>query len=409
MTRRGAGMFALAATAVVLLALTLRIAVASLSPLLTAIQRDFDVPAAVVGLIGMAPPAAFALAGMFAPAIERRIGLERLVLAAAVIAAVMLVLRAIAVDAVGLLGATAGVFAAVGVANVLLPAVVKKYFPGRIGLLTTVYSSAMAIATFVPPLVAVPLADAIGWRGSFLVWAAIAVAAVVPWVAMSLRARAARDDVVEEPRASVLSRVVRVPQTWALVATFAVNSSVAYGLFAWLPPMLIDIAGVDAAEAGGLLALFSFMGMPVALIVPLLVGRLRRTTPFYAVALLAGVVGIVGLLFAPTAATTLWVVLVGLVPLMFPMVLVLFGLRTRSHETAVALSGIVQSVGYGIAALMPLSIGLTHELTGGWTAGMVLIGAAVLCIIPASVIVARNETIEEAWERRTGRAWADDT
>ncbi|MBD8217081.1 MFS transporter [Microbacterium sp. CFBP 13617] len=398
-------MAALAAAAIVLLALTLRIAVASLSPLLTTIQRDFDVPAAIVGLIGMAPPVAFALAGTVTPAIERRIGLERLVLVAAVVAAAMLGLRAAAIDAFSLLAATAGVFGAVGIANVLLPAVVKKYFPTRIGVMTTVYSTTMAVATFTPPLVAVPLADAVGWRGSFLVWAVVAVAAVVPWIAMSLRARASRADIVEAPRASVLSRIVRVPQTWALVATFAVNSSVAYGLFAWLPPLLIDVAGVEPAEAGSLLALFSFMGLPVSLVVPLLVGRMRSTAPFYVVAVGAGLAGVAGLLFAPTLATTLWVVLIGLPPLMFPMVLVLFGLRTRSHDTAVALSGLVQSVGYGIAALMPLAIGVTHELTGGWTAGLLLLGAAVILVIPAGFIVSRGETIEQSWERRTGATW----
>lgn len=405
MTPRAAGPVALAATAVVLLALTLRIAVASLSPLLTVIERDFAVPAAVVGLIGMAPPVAFALSGMIAPAIERRLGLERSVMVAAVVAAVMLGLRAVAVDAVTLLGATAGVFAAVGVANVLIPAVVKKYFPARIGLMTTVYTTTMAVATFTPPLVAVPLAAAVGWRGSFALWAAVALAAVVPWIAMSLGARASRADRVDEPRASVLARVVRVPQAWALVLTFAVNSSVAYGLFAWLPPMLIDIAGVDAAEAGGLLALFSFMGLPVSLIVPLLVQRIGRTTPFYIAAVISGLAGVGGLLIAPTAATVLWVVLIGIPPLLFPMVLVLFGLRTRSHETAVALSGLVQSVGYGLAALMPLAIGVTHELTGGWTAALVVLGLAVACAVPAGIVVARRETIEDAWERRTGSIW----
>ncbi|MEV7756520.1 MFS transporter [Microbacterium sp. NPDC089180] len=402
---RAAGTLALAASAIVLLALTLRIAVASLSPLLLIIGRDFALPAAVVGLIGMAPPVAFALAGMVAPAIERRLGLERSVLIAAVVAAVMLGLRAAVVDAWTLLAATAGVFAAVGVANVLIPAVVKKYFPERIGLMTTVYTTTMAVATFTPPLVAVPLADAVGWRGSFAVWAVVALAAVVPWIAMSLRARASRADMVEEPRTSVLSRVVRVPQTWALVVTFAVNSSIAYGLFAWLPPLLIDVAGVDAATAGGLLALFAFMGLPVSLVVPLLVQRIGRTTPFYAAAVISGLLGAGGLLLAPTAATVLWVVLIGIPPLLFPMVLVLFGLRTRAHETAVALSGLVQSVGYGLAALMPLAIGLTHEITGGWTAALVLLGLAVACAVPAGIVVARRESIEDAWERRTGRTW----
>lgn len=405
MTPRRAGTVALAAAAIVLLALTLRIAVASLSPLLIVIERDFPLPAAVVGLIGMAPPVAFAISGFVTPAIERRVGLERLVLLAAVVAAAMLGMRAIAVDAITLLAATAGIFAAVGVANVLLPAVVKKYFPTRIGLMTTIYTTTMAVATFMPPLVAVPLAQSVGWRGSFALWAAVAVAAVVPWVAMSLRARAARADAIEQPKTLVLSRVVRVPQTWALAATFAVNSSVAYGLFAWLPPLVMGVAGVDATEAGGLLALFSFMGLPVSLVVPLLVVRARSVAPFYVVAVVSGLAGVAGLLFAPAAATTLWVVLIGIPPLLFPMALVLFGLRTRSHDTAVALSGFVQSVGYGIAALMPLAIGVTHELTGGWTAGLIVLGVVIACVIPAGIVVSRGETIEEAWERRHGTAW----
>jgi CP family cyanate transporter-like MFS transporter len=404
LTPRRAGIVALAAAAIVLLALTLRIAVASLSPLLIVIERDFPLPAAVVGLIGMAPPVAFAISGFVTPAIERRVGLERLVLLAAVVAAAMLGMRAIAVDAITLLAATAGIFAAVGVANVLLPAVVKKYFPTRIGLMTTIYTTTMAVATFMPPLVAVPLAQSVGWRGSFALWAAVAVAAVVPWVAMSLRARAARADAIEQPKTLVLSRVVRVPQTWALAATFAVNSSVAYGLFAWLPPLVMGVAGVDATEAGGLLALFSFMGLPVSLVVPLLVVRARSVAPFYVVAVVSGLAGVAGLLFAPAAATTLWVVLIGIPPLLFPMALVLFGLRTRSHDTAVALSGFVQSVGYGIAALMPLAIGVTHELTGGWTAGLIVLGVVIACVIPAGIVVSRGETIEEAWERRHGTA-----
>lgn len=405
MTPRRAGTVAWAAAAIVLLALTLRIAVASLSPLLAVISRDFALPAAVVGLIGMAPPVAFALSAVVTPAIERRVGLERLVLIAAVAAAAALGLRVVAVDAWTLLAATAGVFAAVGVANVLIPAVVKKYFPERMGLMTTVYTTTMAVATFTPPLVAVPLSDAVGWRGSFAVWAFVAGAAVLPWIVTALRARAGRDDIVEEPSASVISRVVRVPQAWALVLTFAVNSSVAYGMFAWMPTILIDTAGVDAATAGSLLALFSFMGLPVSLVVPLLVARLRRTTPFYAVAVAGGLVGVAGLLFAPDAATVLWVVLIGLPPLMFPMVLVLFGLRTRSHETAVALSGFVQSLGYALAALVPLAIGVSHEATGGWNAGLLVLGGVIAAVVPAAIVVARSETIEGAWERRHGRAW----
>ena len=405
MTPRRAGTVALAAVAIALLALTLRIAVASLSPLIEVIRQDFSLPPATVGLIGMAPPVAFAVASLVTPAIERRVGLERLVLIAAIGSAAMLALRATAGSAVMLLAATGGVFLAVGAANVLIPAVVKKYFPGRIGLMTTVYSTSMAIATFVPPFVAVPLADAVGWRTTFGLWAAVALTAVVPWVALALRARVSRADRLEEPRASVLARVVRVPQTWALVVSFVVTSSVAYTCFAWLPEILRDVAGVNAAEAGGLLALFSFMGLPMSLLVPALVARSKQIWPFYAVAVIGGFAAVAGLLFAPAAAPALWVVLLGFPPMLFPLTLVLFGLRTRSHDTSVALSGIVQCVGYGLTAALPLALGVTHEVTGGWTVGIILIAAVTALAIPSGIMASRNESIEDAWERRNGRRW----
>ena len=122
-------------------------------------------------------------------------------------------------------------------------------------------------------------------------------------------------------------------------------------------------------------------------------------------AVASGLAGVAGLLLAPGAATVLWVILIGLPPLMFPMVLVLFGLRTRSHETAVAVSGFVQSLGYALAALVPLAIGVTHELTGGWTAGLLVLGGSIAIVVPAALVVARSETIEAAWERRHGREW----
>ncbi|MFG6402310.1 MULTISPECIES: CynX/NimT family MFS transporter [unclassified Microbacterium] len=389
---------------VVLMALTLRIAVASLSPVIDRIAGDFPLPAALVGLIGMAPPAAFAAAGLLTPPLERRLGLERLALCAVVVAALGLAARSLAVNAVSLLVVTVVLFAAVGIGNVLLPGIAKKYFPDRVGVLTALYTTAMAVATFVPPLVAVPLADSWGWRLSFTVWAAVAAAAIVPWIVITVRARAFDAGLVERPRADVVRRLVRLPLAWALAATFAVNSSVAYAAFAWLPVILVDVAHTTAQQAGALLALFAFMGLPCSFFVPLLVSRYRVVGALYVVAVTSGIAGIAGLLFVPTVATPLWVALLGLPPLLFPMLLVLIGLRTRTHDTAVALSGFVQSIGYGFAALAPLAIGLVHEATGEWTGSLILLGAVMTIAIPAGFVVARGRTIEDEWEQRHG-AW----
>jgi cyanate permease len=257
---------------IVLFAFSLRSAVASLSPLYDHIAADFDVPAAVIGLIGTAPPVCYAVFGLLTPALERRFGLERLAVVAMVVVAIGLIVRSLAPGSGLLLAGTALIFAAVGVGNILLPPLVKRYFADRVGLMTTVFSTTMALATFLPPLVAVPVADASDWHVSLGLWAVFALVAAVPWIGLAVRhaaaeksraeAAAADDDDIEQPSPRAFGRMWRLPIAWALLVGFAVSSSLAYTAFAWLPTILVDIAGVTPVVAGVLLALFGFMGHP---------------------------------------------------------------------------------------------------------------------------------------------------
>lgn len=394
---------ALAVVGIVLFAFSLRSAVASLSPVLDHIQADFPVPPAIVGLIGSAPPVCYAIFGLLTPRLERRFGLERLAVAAMVVAVIGMSARGLAVDAWTLLGSTAVIFAAVGVGNVLLPPLVKKYFPDRIGLMTTIYSTTMAVASFGPPLVAVPIADTAGWRLSLGMWAVFAVLAIIPWVMLLVRERAgASAEDIETANPRVFGRLWRLPLVWALTISFSVSGTIAYTSFAWLPTLLIDTAGVTPAQAGQLLSLFAAMGLPASLAVPLLVSRYNAVRLLFAIAVTAGFAGIAGLLFAPAAAPWLWVVLVGIAPLLFPLTLVLIGLRSRTHEGAVALSGFVQSIGYSIVALFPVGIGIIHGLTDSWTLPLWIIAGVIAVAIPASFVVARPHTLEDEWESRHG-------
>src|SRR5690606_37843467 len=113
--------------------------------------------------------------------------LERLTVVALTTITAGLALRGAVGDSTGLLLTTALIFAGVGMGNILMPPLVKKFFPDRIGLMMTLYTSAMAVSTFVPPLIAVPVADAAGWRFSIALWGVFALAGVIPWVLMLLR------------------------------------------------------------------------------------------------------------------------------------------------------------------------------------------------------------------------------
>jgi Cyanate permease len=111
-----------------------------------------------------------------------------------------------------------------------------------------------------------------------------------------------------------------------------------------------------------------------------------------------------GLLFVPEAAPWLWVALLGTAPLLFPLALVLLGLRARTHEGAVALSGFVQSIGYAIVALFPFGVGVLHDATSSWTPPLIVLVVVIAAAIPAGVVAARPGSIEDEWERRNG-AW----
>lgn len=392
-----------AVAGILLLAFSMRSAVASLSPVLDHVQRDIALSPWVIGVIGTAPPVSFAVFGLITPALERRFGLQRLALVVLAAATIGLVGRGFAGSAATLLAASVLIFASVGVGNVLLPPLIKRYFPDRIGLMTSLYATVMAISTFVPPLVAVPVADGPGWRMSLAMWAVFSGAGVIPWIGLSLRSRPGPDDAIEAPRRSISGRMARLPLAWALAVCFGTSSVFAYTFFAWLPAILMDISGVSHLQAGALLSLFAGLGLPLGVLVPMIVARSHRAVgALFAIAIAAGVAGLAGLLWAPHTATWLWIALVGLFALIFPLVLVLLNLRSRTHEASVALSGFVQSVGYGTAAVFPLAAGYLHTVTGGWTAELVVLAVVALCAAPAALVASRPHTVEDEWIRRHG-------
>lgn len=423
---------ALALIGIVLVAFSLRSAVASLSPVLDHVARDFPVAPVIVGLIGAAPPVCFALFGLLTPLFERRFGLERMAVAAIVLMAAGMLLRGLAPDSWSLLAATAVVFAGVGSGNVLLPPLVKKYFADRLGVMMTAYSTTLAVSTFLPPLVAVPVADSLGWRISLGMWGVVAALALVPWLTLLVRSRGdddrrvptellvpdptdGVDDVRDAVAAStgpittqsasprVFGRLWRLPLAWALALVFGTSSTMAYVAFAWLPTILVDLGGASPATAGFLLSLFALVGLPCSMLVPVLVVRFQATRPLFFVAVTAGLLGLGGLLLFPAVALPLWVAIFGLTAIMFPLSLVLLSIRARTPESAVALSGFVQSIGYAIAAVFPLLVGLLHDTSGGWTLPLLVVAGVLVVSVPAGIIAGRRRTIEDEWERRHGR------
>jgi MFS transporter, CP family, cyanate transporter len=394
---------------ILLVALNLRIAVAAVSPILDVVRTDVALTETLAGVLGAIPLASFAVFGSLAPLIARRVGLEPTLIGAMVLSAVGEVLRSTTSSPWPFLGWTVIALAGMGMGNVLLPPLVKRYFPDRIGPVTAVYSMAMAFSTTAPAVLAAPLAAAFGWRLAIASWATIGVVAVVPWCVVvarssaaraglrSILARAPRDTPVLAARDRAGGRVWRTPLAWGMAVAFGMNSLNTYVIFAWLPQILVD-AGLPPEAGGRWLGLFAILGLPFSFAGPMLAARLRNPYPVVLVLATFFVAGYLGLLLSPADGTVLWMLLIGIAPGVFPMLLALINLRTRTSAGATSLSGFVQGVGYALSVPGPVLVGVLYERTGGWTAVFVSLVVTVLMMAAAAVVACRPQILEDHWD-----------
>jgi CP family cyanate transporter-like MFS transporter len=385
----------------VLVALSMRNAVAVVGPLFGVISEELALDVVVLSLVGAAPPIGFALAGLVVPSVARRWGLEATLIGALALAAAGQAARAFSTEAVVLVGSTGAVMVGIGALNVLLPPLVRRYFPDRVAGVTSLYLVLLGLSASMPAFTAVQIAEASGWRFALGLWFVLPVLAIVPWVIMLRAHRAVPESPLEEtpqaPRAA--RRVVASPTAWAVTATMSLSSISIYSAFAFLPAMLIA-QGVTPAVAGIALGIAMVVGIPEALIVPLLATRSGAVIPMIVVAGLCGVAGWLGMLLAPAVLPYLWAALIGLIPITFPLALVLVNTRTRSQPVTVGLSAFVQGVGYVVAGIFALIVGGVHDVTGSWQAPIILLLATLVLVVPAALILRHDRQVDDEIIRR---------
>ena len=398
----------LALLCILLSAFNLRTAVTSLTPLLDSLGRTFGFGSTMTGVFGMVPTAAFAAFAVLTPAIMRRIGLERTGLLAMLLATSGLLGRSLADSTGALLAGSIVALAGMGIGNVAVPPLVKRYFADRVGPVSALYITVLQLGTMLPALAAVPLAQAVGWRVSLGVWSLLAATAAVSWLALMRQQRArsqaqytpSGEGTLEAAPASpalvAAGRVWRSPLAWGLGVMFGMTSLVTYAMFTWLPKLLAD-AGASEAFGGAMTALFAGLGLLGALLVPGWAVRVRNPFVLVAACALANLAAFAGLWSAPMRWPLLWVVLLGLGGATFPLALTLINLRTRTPAGSAALSGFTQSLGYSLSCAGPLLFGLLHALSGGWSWSF---GFFVLCtgaLLAGAWQACRPRMLEDQW------------
>jgi CP family cyanate transporter-like MFS transporter len=161
----------------------------------------------------------------------------------------------------------------------------------------------------------------------------------------------------------------------ALTIHFGLISTVTFLVMGWLPGILRD-AGVSPATAGACLALSMAMGLPMMWLVPGWTRRWSNQTLLVVALATPNVIGVTGLLVAPAAAPWVWAGATGVG--MGSLAFVLTTISVRSKNSSLALSAVVQSVGYVIAGFGVLACGWLHTRTGTWQTPLLLVLAILL-------------------------------
>ncbi|WP_152346705.1 CynX/NimT family MFS transporter [Brevibacterium sp. CFH 10365] len=364
---------------IIIAAFNLRPGVTGLSPLLDAMGEEIHLSAVFLAVIGMLPPLLYGLSGFLTPRLYARFSGLGLTLAAMLMVTIGLGVRAVIDSPALFLALSVLALLGMGIGNVVLPPLVKSYFPDRVALMSTVHVGLLQFGTFIPPLVAVPLAGGVGWRGSLLVWAGFAALGVIAWVIIRIvRPAPATEVAAAVVGGSELSRLLRSRRAWALMTMTGLTSFNNFILFTWLPSLLTR-SGFDAAFAGAMLALVTAIPLVLGFVLPALTQKMSSAYRIVVGFCLSLAVGYLGLWLLPTAAPVLWTVLLGIGISTFPLALTLITLRARDAEAAASLSGFVQGGGYLLAATGPLLFAfLIQSFDTMWPAFAVVLASVVV-------------------------------
>ncbi len=366
-----------------IVAANLRTSITSVGSVLGQVGADTGLGAAELGVLGSLPLFAFAVVSPLVGWMSRRLGQERALLLALLVLAAATVLRSVP-GWNGLLWiGTVLIGAAIAVGNVLVPALVKQHFPGRIAVVTGAYSASLSAFAALASGVAVPIASLAGWRVAIGCWAVLTLVGALIWAPRALRSRT----VAAEARPA--GSMWRSPTAWQVAVFMGAQSTTFYVLITWLPTVEAAL-GVSALAAGWHLFLLQVVGTLAGFAVPVFMhGRADLRAVAGGVSALMAI-AMLGLVLAPTLVLV-WIVVAGAASGSGLVVaLTLMAQRARTADDAAALSGMVQGVGYLVAALGPILAGVLLDATGAWQWIVAVVLAAAVVQGAAALLAGRD-------------------
>lgn len=367
---------------IVFIAANLRAPLTSVGPLVSFIRDNLHISNTMAGMITTLPLLAFALFSPLVPKLARKFGMETVIFISIIFLLIGITLRSLSGIIVLYIG-TAILGLAIAVSNVLLPSLIKREFPERIGLMTGVYSISMNLMGAIASGISVPIAigAGYGWQGALGIWGVLSFISILFWLPQMKRNKE-KASVSPHQTDDRHVNLWRSSLAWQVTLFMGLQSMVFYVLIAWLPAILVE-QGISSDQSGWLLSIMQLALLPFTFIVPIVAGRMSSQRPLVVVTAALLLTGTLGLLYGNTNEILLWIIVLGIGGgFAFSLSMMFFGLRTANARQAADLSGMAQSIGYLLAASGPTLFGYLHDVTNSWTIPLwILVVASVLILV----------------------------
>ena len=268
-----------------------------------------------------------------------------------------------------------------------LAVLIRRWFPTAITRAGNLYANGILMGNVVGAASAPFMSRALGWRGMFLVWAAVAGVSVLLWV------RFTPGDQAEAPRFN-LGVVLRDPRAWQIAALFTFQNLVFYTVISWVP-FVVNSRGPEYVTTTLLFLIFfplvplfalAFVRWPYAL-----------STTFYVIAGGLAVAGSLGLLLGLDDLVRPLVFMVGLgTGAAFVAALTLPPLVAGNESEASTYAAVMYTAGYLLTFVGPITSGMLVDATGRvntafWPA---VVGAILMTVVGvfAPRLLTRSQT-----------------
>lgn len=363
---------------VIIVGVNLRPALASIGPLLDAIQRETGLGDTGASLLTTLPVVLMGVC-LFGAAQLRRLFGERggIALGTALIALACVVRWWMPVLSTLLLTAVLG---GIGIAIVqaLMPSLIRTKAGAGTARLMGLYSTATMGGALIAGTLSPWIASGLGLPTALGIWAVPALVALAAWWMVTDHADTA-------PVTTANRALYRFPRAWLLLAFFGLGTGAYTLVLAWLPPFYTQF-GLTAEAAGALIGLVTLAEVVSGITVSLWINHLPDRRPALLAAIGSLLAGLLCLCFAPLSLAWPAALLVGFgIGALFPLSLIVSMDHAENAGEAGGIIGFAQGGGYVLAALLPFVAGLLRQhlsdLTPAW--GLM----ALLCVVMAAIAV----------------------